>query len=170
MDPSEIRRLVKQARTLVVDDRSAPEAFLLAYVAWEALKFRILLVGLTARGMTVATSRRHLSEAKVWRAENYDNEFKRLFGSFPSSARTVGKRFGEAKKFAKLRHAYVHGQGRTSPAVFHDAALNVINIVESDWEAPLRDLLKRFGLPTPTATDPLGRLRASKELPSRSSL
>jgi hypothetical protein len=112
--------------------------------------------------MTVDASRRYLKKVQVWKSQNYDGQFKTLFGSFPSNVRAVGKNFRDASRFENLRHSYVHGQRRTSPGLFRDAALNLVGIVESDWATPLAILLRASGVDVFTATDPLGRLTANK--------
>jgi hypothetical protein len=44
VDPNEIRRLLGTAEMLSREKSSTPEAFLVAFVAWEGLKFRMLVV------------------------------------------------------------------------------------------------------------------------------
>lgn len=161
MKPSEIRRLADRSRELATSNVTAPEAFILAQVAWEGLRYRVLIVGHVAQGMSVADARRRLDAKQTWKAANYRAMFKELFGSEPSQSRIVGRTFRETDRTTDLRNRYVHGHSRTSPDIFLKHSRTLWTALEFDWESPLKDLLRdRTDLSGPS--NPLGRLRQWK--------
>ena len=137
---------------------TAPEAFLLAYIAWEAFQIRILIVGLAAKGLKVSEAQKELKEKQVWRQENKDNLFAELFGSRPCNLKYVGKLFNKANKLKILRDGYVHGTNRTGPEQFKNAALELIQIMSHDWSEDLEKLLEAQGFSS-SRTDPMGQIR-----------
>lgn len=144
------------------DSRTSAEAFLLAFVAWEAFKIRVLLVGRTAMGETVAEARKHLDQGQLWRDRAYDEEFASIFGSMPANTRQIGKNYSRMRKLKNLRNRYVHGHSRTSPARFDEATRTILTILKSDWEQPIRQALRKsYGLVH--YTNPLGRLKANEK-------
>ena len=162
MEPGEIIRLAGRSRELATSNKTAPEAFILAQVAWEGLRYRILIVGHVAQGLSVADAKRQLDAQKPWNAANYRAIFKELFGSEPSQSRIVGRTFRETDRTTDLRNRYVHGHSRTSPDIFLKHSRTLWTALEFDWEGALRDLLRdKTHLSGPS--NPLGRLRKWKK-------
>ena len=160
MDPNEIRRLLATAEILSRDKSSIPEAFLVAFVAWEGLKFRILLVGYAARGLKVAEARRLIRDADIWNTSNYNTLFEYLFGARPQNAPQVGYLFNALDGAMRLRNRFVHGTGRAAPIRFRTAYEEICRATNADWESALSKLLSKRGL-TPKVTNPLNRIRVT---------
>ena len=153
MNPSEILRLIKSARDLSSKSGRSPEAFLIAYVAWEALKIRILLVGLTSRGLSVREGKLLIQESDIWKHGQYQKLFRDHFGSNPENTKSVGKLFNQAEKYTKLRNRFVHGSGSSSPDSFRRAVEEIAQVIHSDWEKCLAPLI-----PQGSQANPMGRL------------
>lgn len=162
MDPNEIRRLLGAAETLSRAKSSAPEAFLVAFVAWEGLKFRILLVGYAARGVKVADARRLIRDADIWNIRNYNNIFEHLFGARPHNAPQVGRLFNALDGAMRLRNRFVHGTGRAAPIQFRTAYEDICRATNADWESALSKLLTKQSL-RPKVTNPLNRIRVTTQ-------
>lgn len=164
MDPNEIRRLLSTAETLSREKSSTPEAFLVAFVAWEGLKFRILLVGYAARGVKVSEARHLIRDADIWNIRNYNTLFELLFGSRPQNAPQVGRLFNALDGAMRLRNRFVHGAGRAAPVQFRTAYENICRATNADWESALSKLLAKQGL-RPKVTNPLNRIRVTAKKP-----
>ena len=149
------------ARLALGDKNSAPDAFLLAYVAWEALQIRILVVGICASGESVAEAYMKIKTAKVWRSENRDALFVEYLGSKPQNAKFIGRFFNQANKSKSIRDNYVHGFGRTSPEIFERATSELLSVLEEDWGTPINKLLKSLGIEC-SSCDPMSTVRANK--------
>ncbi len=134
--------------------RRSPEGFIVAYIAWEALKIRILLVGMTANGMSVSEARKVISTLEIWQGDKYNKAFKSCFGSFPSNTSGIGKLFNKAESFKSLRNGLVHGGKNASPAKFKEATNELVGLIEADWSQHMGSLLVKS-----QNTDPMRRLR-----------
>lgn len=156
MNPAEIMRLRNVAESLSRRSGHSPEAFLLAYVAWEALKIRILIVGMTATGMTVSSARQLISENQIWKGNNYSSLFEKYFGVLPNSSPGVGHLFAKADSCQKIRNGFVHGSKRVDPDSFRKATETIIQLIDEDWSQLLADLLG-----SSIRRNPLGRLGKS---------
>ncbi len=154
MNPAEIARLAKSALDLAKQSGKSPEGFVIAYIAWEALKVRILLVGMTSKGIPVAKAQVLCTSLKIWQGDNYNKAFKKYFGNFPNNSPGLGQLFKKADSFKNLRNGFVHGSRRTSPAKFREATIQLVAIVEADWGTLLSSLL-----PKGTKSDPMQRLQ-----------
>ena len=166
MKPSEIRRLLESSKVALTLEDSAPDAFLLAFVAWEAFQIRVLVVGLAAKGLSVAESYKIIKDRKVWKGTNRDALFQECFESLPRNTKHIGRHYTKALRFKTIRDRYVHGFGRTSPELFIRATEELIGVVEQDWESDLRKLLKQLGRSS-TFTNPLGTIRATTIAPGK---
>ena len=157
MNPAEILRLQAFAANLSTKSTHAPEAFMISYVAWEALKIRILLVGMTASGLTVKESRELITLSTIWQRDGYGKLFMKYFGIHPHSAPVIGHLYRSADSFQKLRNGFIHGSKSSSPDVFRKASIQISNVIEADWESLLASLLG-----PELQTDPFGTLRRQK--------
>lgn len=157
MDPNEIRRLVVQARLLNEVSVTTPEAFLLAFVAWEGFKIRILISALCADGLSVSEAKRVIKDRQIWRESGFENFFEELFGKRPQNAKHIGSRFNSLGRATKMRNSYVHGTSRFSPKSFANETERLIALIEMDWATPLQSLRKGSGS-VGQIKDPLGRL------------
>lgn len=153
MNPSEIKRLLTVAAQLNSQRSGTPEAFLLQYIAWEALKVRILITGMTYSGLTVKDARGQIDVEKVWQSSNYEKLFKKYFGSLPANAKGVGKYFNIGNQVDNLRHSFVHGSFRLGPKSYRKASKMLDEIFAADWGKLLGDLLGSSG-----PVDPMSRL------------
>ena len=162
MDPNEIRRLLGTAEKLSREKSSTPEAFLVAFVAWEGLKFRILLVGYAARGVKVADARRLIRDADIWNIRHYNTLFELLFGDRPHNAPQVGRLFNALDGAMRLRNRFVHGAGRAAPIQFRTAYEDICRATDADWATALSKLLAKQGL-RPEVTNPLNRIRVTAQ-------
>ena len=141
MNPAEISRLAKSALDLAKQSGRSPESFVVAYIAWEALKIRILLVGMTANGMSVSEAKKVVSLLEIWQGDKYSKAFKSYFGLFPNNTPGIGRLFNKAESFKSLRNGFVHGSRKTSPAKFREATIELVGIIEADWGLHLGSLL-----------------------------
>jgi hypothetical protein len=157
MNPSEIRRLVETSKNLDKQSARSPEAFLIAFVAWETLKTRILMVGFCNKGLTARDARTAIKEGEAWKAGNYNKIFLDLFGYLPENATNVGKLFRSTKASQQLRNRYVHGAYRVSPDTFRRCTKDLISVVSADWDSNLAGLLAGHGV-VPGTTNPTDRL------------
>jgi hypothetical protein len=157
MNPAEILRLQAFAAKLSPKSTHAPEAFMITFVAWEALKIRILLVGMTASGLTVRESRELITLSTIWQRDGYGKLFMKYFGKHPHNAPVIGQLFRSADSFQKLRNGFIHGGKSSSPDVFRKATLQISNVIDADWESLLTSLLG-----PEIQTDPFGTLRRQK--------
>lgn len=162
MEPSEIKRLLESANNALNTSRSEPDAFVLAYIAWEAFQIRVLLVGLAAQGYTVSDSKKHLKEREVWNGEKRKTVFEEIFGSKPANTKHVGRHYTKLGKHKTLRDAYVHGSARVAPKRFEAAARELIDVIcDASWETGLAQVLSKKGLES-NFTNPLGVIRRSE--------
>lgn len=154
MNPAEIKRLLSVAAKLNSQRTGTPEAFLLQYIAWEALKVRILIAGMTRSGLTVKEARSLIDSEKIWQGSNYQKLFKKLFGSHPANAKGVGKYFNMGNQVDDLRHSFVHGSSRLGPKSYRKASEMLNEVFAADWGNLLAELLGSSG-----PVDPMSRLR-----------
>ena len=142
MKPSEIIRLTNSSKRALMDSSSAPDAFLLAYVAWEGLQLRILVAGLFASGKSVSEAYRVIKDRKVWDKVNRNRLFVEVFGANPQNIKYLGKHFKKAESVKNLRDRYVHGFSRTSPQKFKDGTQILLALIEHNWGDDIHRLLK----------------------------
>lgn len=95
--------------------RGTPEALLLAWVAWEGLKVRLLVVGFAKMGWLVQDVYEALESERVGELQVYRRLFKYVYGTFPDNTRVVGTPWRGIEEARVLRHRYVHGMGTASP-------------------------------------------------------
>ena len=160
MEPSEITRLIENAKVAIARSKTSPDGFLLAYVAWEAFQVRVLIVGLAATGMSVSEAKLHLKREQIWKQQKKDSVFRDVFGANPCNLKFVGKRFIEANNSSELRNRYIHGTSRTSPKNFANLASKLIEIMEQDWSKDLASLLATRGVAT-KYSNPMRRVMKS---------
>jgi hypothetical protein len=164
LDPSEIKRLLESARRALNTSRSEPDAFVLAYIAWEAFQIRVLLVGLAAEGYSVSEAKKHLKERQVWQGDNRKTVFEEIFGSKPANTKHVGFYYSKLGKHKTLRDAYVHGSARVAPKRFEAAARELIDVIgDAGWETGLAQVLSKKGFES-NFTNPLGVIRRSRPI------
>jgi hypothetical protein len=162
LEPSEIKRLLESAERALNTSRSEPDAFVLAYIAWEAFQIRVLLVGLAAQGFSVSDSKKQLKERDVWNGEKRKTVFEEIFGSKPANTKHVGRYYSKLGRHKTLRDAYVHGSARVAPKRFEAAARELIDVIgDAGWETGLAQVLSNRGLES-SFTNPLGVIRRSR--------
>lgn len=116
MQPNLIRATANSSLDLLaMRGRGSPEAFLLAWVAWEGLKIRILVVALTQQGWKVQDVYDELSSSRLHTLEHYRTLFKSIFGTYPESTRGVGATWCSIEEFRDVRNRYVHGTRGAAP-------------------------------------------------------
>ena len=116
MNPAGIKQTLHAAKLLNEGHPSGtPEGFLLSYVAWEGLKNRILVCGLSQQGWQLNTFKNAIEGQKFWRPEKYDRAFTSVFGKPPQQTTRLGQIWREANKADNLRGKFVHGMGQSSP-------------------------------------------------------
>jgi len=157
LNPAEIRRLLAVAEEMNNIKSGKPEAFLLQYIAWEALKVRILIAAMAHSGLTVKEAKKLLQVEQVWNQAQYKKVFKMYFGSYPSNSKGLGKYFNAAEKIDDLRHSFVHGSARVGPDSYRAASAKLSEIFEADWGRLIADLLK-----SDKPIDPMSRITKSK--------
>lgn len=161
MNPSEIKRLILQAKTLSDSSQTAPEAFLLAFVAWEGFKMRLLVAALCANGYSVVEAKALMRSREIWKTGAFETLFAELYGTRPKNSRFVGTKFNSLSRAITMRNSYVHGFSRYSPRSFLVETERLIGLVESDWTSSLNKLRKANGM-TGSIGNPLGTLKRTK--------
>ncbi len=71
--------------------QGTPEALLLAWVAWEGLKIRILVVALAEKGWKVRDVYSALADAKLHSLEHYNAVFKKVVDNYPPTGQERGE-------------------------------------------------------------------------------
>lgn len=153
VQPSLIRATANSSLTLLGEEgRGTPQALLLAWVSWEGLKIRILVVGLAMRGWKVQDVYEVLSEDKVHTHAHIRGLLKEVFGSYPENIKGIGYRWEQIEEFRTVRNRYVHGTRGAAPLRL-EAGTHMItdHVLDPTWLAPLPVLVdgvqKRLGDP-----------------------
>ena len=139
MQPNLIRSTADSSLSLLASrGRGTPEAFLLAWVAWEGLKIRVLVVGLSMQGWKVQDIYDVLSQDKVHAVDHVRGLFKAVFNSYPENARGVGQDWCLIEDFRDVRNRYVHGARGAAPLRL-EAGTHLITqrVLDPSWLAPL---------------------------------
>ena len=133
--PSDIRHTLNSAKLLNnTATNSQAESLLLAYVAWEGLKNRIVISGLSQQGWQLKTFRQAIQGRNFWKAESYNSAFKSVFGSEPFQSPGVGQIWEKAGVAEKLRGKFVHGLGKNTPAVLDASFVFLVEtITDLKW-------------------------------------
>jgi len=140
MNPSSIRELTASARALQKTKRQgSPEAFILAWIAWEGMKLRILAVAQKKMGIKIKDTYSSHQELRLWNQVKFENQWKQVFGKNPSNMSGVaGKVFREMEKYKKYRDKLVHGKEFGNPINVEKATISILNLLEDrEW---LKDL------------------------------
>ena len=161
MNPSEIRRLIAHAKILLVNSATTPEAFLILYVAWEALVRRILRIAFAAKGLGKRAADAELKKMHLSSKHGIHDAFLATYGSRLANLTRLGHLFRDIDAINKLRHRYVHGRGRASPQDFRKHCSTLLHILEANWEPAIALALKKQGLVARQA-NPYKRIVASK--------
>ena len=136
MKPSSIRELTASARALQITKRQgSPEAFILAWIAWEGMKVRILAVAQKKMGIKIKDTYLSHKELRLWNQVKFENQWKQVFGKKPANMSGVpGKVFREMEKYKKYRDKLVHGKEFGNPINFEKATLSILEILENqEW-------------------------------------
>lgn len=116
MQPNLIKSTAESSLTLLGEKgRGTPEALLLAWVSWEGLKIRVLVVGLAMQGWKVQDIYDVLTEDKVHALSHVRGLFKEVFGDYPENARGVGRIWEQIEDYRDVRNRYVHGTRGSAP-------------------------------------------------------
>ena len=140
MNPSSIRELTASARALQKTKRQgSPEAFILAWIAWEGMKLRILAVAQKKMGTKIKDTYSSHKELRLWNQIKFEKQWKQVFGKNPSNMSGVaGKVFREMEKYKKYRDKLVHGKEFGNPINVEKATISILNLLEDrEW---LKDL------------------------------
>jgi hypothetical protein len=136
MNPSSIRELTASARALQKTKRQgSPEAFILAWIAWEGMKLRILAVVQKKMGTKIKDTYLSHQELRLWNQVKFEKQWKQVFGKNPSNMSGVaGKVFREMEKYKKYRDKLVHGKEFGNPVNVEKATLSILKILEDqEW-------------------------------------
>jgi hypothetical protein len=161
MQPSLIRSTAETSLDLLeMRGRGSPESLLLAWVAWEGLKMRLLVVGLAKRGWRVSDVSDVLSASRLHTQEDYRSLFAEVFGASPESTRGVGAQWRAIEDFRGVRNRYVHGTRGSAPAKL-EAGTHLITgrVLDPSWLSGLA--VSADGEPVKIG-DPFRRLPSSQ--------
>lgn len=161
MQPSLIRSTAESSLTLLdARGRGSPEALLLAWVAWEGLKVRVLVVGLAMHGWKVQDIYDAVSTERVHTVEHVRGVFRTLFGAFPENTKGVSKTWQHIEQFREVRNRYVHGARGAAPLRL-EAGTHLIteHVLDTAWLHGMPFALE--GQRT-TLGDPYRRLSSSR--------
>lgn len=114
--------------------RGTPEALLLAWVAWEGLKIRVLVVGLAMQGWKVQDIYSAVSTERVHTVDHVRGVFRAVFGSFPENTNGVSKTWQHIEQFREVRNRYVHGAKGAAPLRL-EAGTHLIteHVLDTTW-------------------------------------
>ena len=143
MSPSEINRALKAAKLLRSNaNYGTAESLILAYVAWEGLKVRILIAGLAQQGWQQKTFKAAIIGSQFWKARNYNKAFRSVFGKDPEQIAEISKIWKDIDKAEAIRNKYVHGLGQTNPKKLMDSFDFLVTIIEDrSWLDNLKVVL-----------------------------
>lgn len=136
MNPSAIRELSKSSRELQqLKRKGSPDAFILAWIAWEGMKLRILAVAQKKKGIKIKDTYAVHKELKLWNEAIFEKQWKKVFGTNPSNmSGKVGKIFREIKTYKKYRDKLVHGKEFGNPTNVEKATLSILHVLENqEW-------------------------------------
>lgn len=159
MQPNLIRSTANSAMTLLGEqDSGTPEALLLAWVAWERLRIRLLVVALCMQGWQVKDVYDPLPSERFHTHPHYDHLFRTTFGAKPQNACDVGQRWQQLESFRKTRNAYVHGTRGGSPLKL-ESGVHLLReaTLDPSW-------LSSLSLAAPKGKQPLGDIYRPKSL------
>jgi hypothetical protein len=139
MNPNEIAHASKAARDLnALYNNGSPAAFVLTWIAWEGLKYRVLVLGLVRMGWQVADVKSVLAESDINTYAKYKKVFNSVFGNYPERIKGISKNWQEAESFRKNRNNYVHGSRGSNPKHLLKSADFLISITEDvSWLSKL---------------------------------
>jgi hypothetical protein len=140
MKQSSIRQTAQTARALAAERHyGTPEAFLLAWVAWESLKFRVLAVGLVRQGWRMEAVKEFFDKSSLYTKKDYNKVFGQVFGKHPEQhAGEVGHIWRECEAARRVRHRFVHGMGSSRPQTLSSSTERLLLAVENvEWLKPL---------------------------------
>lgn len=157
MQPHLIRSSAESALALLEEsERGTPQALLLAWVAWEGLKIRVLVVGLAMQGWRVADIYDVLSDERVHSVAHLRGLFREVFGSYPEGARGIAPTWKAVEEFRDLRNRYVHGTRGAAPMKLEAGTHLIVGCVrDPSWISVLSVSID--GVKTPLG-DPYRRL------------
>jgi hypothetical protein len=143
MSPSEINRALNAAKLLRSNaNYGTAESLMLAYVAWEGLKVRILIAGLAQQGWQQKTFKAAIIGSQFWKARNYNKAFRSVFGKDPEQIAEISKIWKEVNKAEAIRSKYVHGLGQTNPKKLLESYDFLVRIIEDHgWLENLKVIL-----------------------------
>ena len=150
MQPNLIRSTAESAQVLLHHrGYGSPEAFLLAWVAWEGIRTRILVVALVMKGWRVKDIYPELAHAHP-DSRQYQRLFRVILGTSPQQIKGTGETWRQIEQFRKTRNAIAHGIGTSSPARLEAATHLIVEAAESpEWLARIQVILE-------TGPEPLG--------------
>lgn len=159
MKPSAIRGLMATAEELNQTHPAA--AFLVAWSAWEAYVYRVVVVSLEFQGLAQSAAIALAEQRSLWKRERREAVLREMFGASPASLKVDGSlwqrvyappqthsRNGQAKarsrSLEKRRHQLIHGVGTVRPAALIEGVDLLLNLIDR----PLfggQDVLIRVG-------------------------
>lgn len=140
MRPSDIRRTASAAKRLAeAPSNGTPEAFLLAWVAWEAFRFRVLAVGLAKQGWAMTAIKEFFLNSNLYYDRTYNRAFAKVFGRQPQQLRKeIASVWKACESCRALRHKFVHGMGSTNPDALARATDTLLSAVgDAQWISAL---------------------------------
>ena len=135
MEPAMVRKTLEAAKLIQRNSKyGTAEGLLLAHVAWDGLKNRIIVCGLAQQGWQVKTFKEAIDGQKYWKAENYRRSFNSVFGSDPDQTKGISQVWQLGLKSEKIRNKFVHGMGQANPKVMQQVFDQLTeNIEDMSW-------------------------------------
>lgn len=144
MKPSAIRGLTATAEELSQTHPAA--AFLVAWSAWEAYIYRVVVVSLEFQGLPQPAAIALAEQRNLWKRERREAVLRDFFGQRPASLKTDGSlwrrvydspethiRDGKVKvrsrSLEKRRHQLIHGVGTVRPAALIDGVALLLDLI-----------------------------------------
>lgn len=135
MQPNLIKSTAESSLSLLGErGHGTPEALLLAWVAWEGLKVRLMVVGLTMQGWQVQDIYEVLSAEQVHTRDHVRGILYSLFGSFPENTKGIGTTWAQIEQFREVRNRFVHGTRSAAPLRL-EAGTHLItdHVLNTEW-------------------------------------
>lgn len=124
MNPSDINRLLNQARICQSEHPDGIHTFALYWIAWEAYRTRLLAVAIRLNGWRIEDAYFAVGAARISTQKKYSQCFKEITGidllHYPG---VIGKAWRSLNEIESLRHRLLHGYKSANPALIEHSIL-----------------------------------------------
>lgn len=131
MNPATIRKLIAEAQTIRKEHPQGIPAFVVSWVAWEALRTRALRVVIQKQGWKVSDIDQALKRLSISSMKSFNYQFTKLDLIPPAHWQgQSGKVWRELQQIENIRHRLIHGYKSIDPQRIFMASEFVIAALE----------------------------------------